>query len=495
MAPSTPGHRTVFSNASPNLLSQNRNSIYEGKKIISPNFNVVLSDWSMSNHARSDMSLKFPSQDNSGSPKKLRRTNTAELLDRFIPSRQTTSGKLSLEEALPSQCRLPYEHIESQTTQIYQDTVAEACGLAVGERILQFQPLPPASKKASKPKNGQFKTKTSISTAAVQARIKKVPNCPEKVLDAPGFVDDFYLNLLSWSRDNILAIALENCVYYWNATTGDVDLAAECDSIVTSVRWSATGGYLSIGLDSGSVEIWDPEAGSRLRVMAGHQSRVAAHAWNEHVLTSGSRTGQIFHHDVRLSQHIVSQLNNHTAEVCGIEWRRDGMQFVSGGNDNVVNIWDARSSVPQFTKTSHTAAVKALAWSPTQTSLLATGGGSTCRRIHFWNTTTGARVNTIETNSQVSSLRWGYSNGIGTEIAATHGFPNNDISIYSYPSLLRTGVVAGAHDSRVLHSSLSPDGTTLATVAADENLKFWKLFDLQTEVANTGKDIAVTTIR
>lgn len=34
-----------------------------------------------------------------------------------------------------------------------------------------------------------------------------------------------------------------------------------------------------------------------------------------------------------------------------------------------------------------------------------------------------------------------------------------------------------AHDARVLHTSLSPDGQTVATCAADENLKFWKVFE------------------
>jgi cell division cycle protein 20 (cofactor of APC complex) len=37
-----------------------------------------------------------------------------------------------------------------------------------------------------------------------------------------------------------------------------------------------------------------------------------------------------------------------------------------------------------------------------------------------------------------------------------------------------------AHDSRVLSSTLSPDGTTVATGAGDENLKFWKIWEAKT---------------
>lgn len=32
------------------------------------------------------------------------------------------------------------------------------------------------------------------------------------------------------------------------------------------------------------------------------------------------------------------------------------------------------------------------------------------------------------------------------------------------------------HTSRVLHLALSPDGTTVASAAADETLRFWKVF-------------------
>ena len=50
-----------------------------------------------------------------------------------------------------------------------------------------------------------------------------IASVPEKILDAPDFVDDYYLNLLDWSSDNILAVALSRTVYTWNASTGDIN--------------------------------------------------------------------------------------------------------------------------------------------------------------------------------------------------------------------------------------------------------------------------------
>jgi cell division cycle protein 20 (cofactor of APC complex) len=304
---------------------------------------------------------------------------------------------------------------------------------------------------------------------------RKVPTAPDRVLDAPGLVDDYYLNLLDWSCANQVAIALEQSVYIWNASSGSVANLMDCgsDNYVSSVRWSGDGAYLSIGLSDGDVQIWDVDEQTKLRSMVGHQARVGVMSWNNHLVSSGCRDGSIWNHDVRVAQHKVGEFRSHSAEVCGLEWRSDGSQLASGGNDNLVNIWDARSAAPKLTKTNHRAAVKALAWCPWQLNLLATGGGSLDKHIHFWNSTTGARVNSIDTGSQVTSLKW---SSVYKEIVSSHGFPDNHLTIWSYPTMTKNVEIA-AHDSRVLHAAISPDGQTLATCAADENLKFWKIFE------------------
>lgn len=43
-----------------------------------------------------------------------------------------------------------------------------------------------------------------------------------QVLDAPALQDDFYLNLVDWSSNNVLAVGLGNCVYLWNACSSKV---------------------------------------------------------------------------------------------------------------------------------------------------------------------------------------------------------------------------------------------------------------------------------
>ncbi|KAI9885342.1 MAG: transcription factor IIA subunit alpha [Watsoniomyces obsoletus] len=371
----------------------------------------------------------------------------------------------------------------------YQSSLASACGVSLNTRILAFKPAPPESSKPIDLRS-QYNRPLKPANASAQFR-RRVLTAPERVLDAPGLVDDYYLNLLDWSSGNQVAIGLERNVYVWSAETGTVNCLLETspDTYVSSIKWSGDGAYVGVGLGSGEVQIWDVEEGTKLRSMHGHDSRVGVMGWNKHLLSTGARSGLVFNHDVRIAQHKVAELVSHTSEVCGLEWRPDGGQLATGGNDNLVSIWDARSlAAPKFSKTNHRAAVKALSWCPWQPNLLATGGGSYDRHVHFWNTTTGARVNSIDTGSQVTSLRWSTHY---REIVSSSGFPDNSLSIWSYPSLVKN-IEIPAHETRVLHSCLSPDGQILATAAADESLKFWKIFEKKAGSTAAARDAAAT---
>ncbi len=363
----------------------------------------------------------------------------------------------------------------SPNTVAYQDSLANACGVSLNTRILQFKPAAPESSKPIDLRQ-QYNRPLRATTASSTQFRRRVATAPERVLDAPGLIDDYYLNLLDWSSGNQVAIGLERNVYVWSADEGSVNclLETSADTYISSVKWSSDGAYVGVGLGTGEVQIWDVAEAVKIRSMFGHETRVGVMGWSKHLLSTGARSGLVFNHDVRIAEHKVAELVSHTSEVCGLEWRADGAQLATGGNDNLVSIWDARSlTVPKFTKTNHKAAVKALAWCPWNTNLLATGGGSYDRHIHFWNTTSGARVNSIDTGSQVTSLRWSPHY---REIVSSSGFPDNSLSIWSYPTLVRN-VEIPAHESRVLHSCLSPDGQMLATAAADESLKFWKIFE------------------
>jgi WD40 repeat protein len=183
---------------------------------------------------------------------------------------------------------------------------------------------------------------------------RHIPSQPERILDAPDLESDYYLNLLDWSAQNVLAVALGPTVYLWNATDGSINelcslgetdgkslwvklfgvwYGAPCSFLLTeqllffffiiivagqfdkvcSVSWvPGDGNFLAVGTSNNVVQLWDVNEGKKLRSMDGHQDRVSSLAWNKHVLSSGSRDSLIVNHDVRVRDHKVSTFKGHT---------------------------------------------------------------------------------------------------------------------------------------------------------------------------------------
>lgn len=91
---------------------------------------------------------------------------------------------------------------------------------------------------------------------------------------------------------------------------------------------------------------------------------------------------------------------------------------------------------------SHAAAVKAIAFAPWQPTLLATGGGTNDRLIHFYHTSTGVCLAKIKVFAQVTSLIWSQTR---REIVATFGFAHPDhpfrIAVFAWPSCAQVAAI------------------------------------------------------
>lgn len=154
-------------------------------------------------------------------------------------------------------------------------------------------------------------------------------------------------------------------------------------------------------------------------------------------------------------------------------------------------VWNHSSLSPVQQYTEHLAAVKAIAWSPHQHGLLASGGGTADRCIRFWNTLTGQPLQCIDTGSQVCNLAWskhanelvspcvwpsaaallcGRKHNICFPLSfqvSTHGYSQNQILVWKYPSLTQVAKLTG-HSYRVLY--LVSSGR-VSTAAAEHVLR------------------------
>ncbi|CAN0921170.1 Cell division cycle 20.5, cofactor of APC complex [Linum grandiflorum] len=277
-------------------------------------------------------------------------------------------------------------------------------------RILAFRNKPPSTDALELIPRSH--TCSDYSKPAAYKPRRRISRTPERELDIPGIENNFYFNVLDWgSNNNILAIALGCIVYLWDASDGSISELVTIDEElgpVTSVKWAPDGFHLAIG--------------------------------------------------------------GHSKEVCGLTWSDSGKHLASGGNDNLVHIWDIRTQYLHRLK-DHTSTVKALAWCPFQQNLLATGGDDD-KTIKFWNTDTGACLNSVNTSCQVSALLW---NKHEKELLSSYGSPGNQLILWKYPLMVKLFETPGI-TSRHLVMAPSPDGCTVASVAGDEKLTLWKMF-------------------
>ena len=63
---------------------------------------------------------------------------------------------------------------------------------------------------------------TGKPKTAAAAKERQICTKADRILDAPEYFDDFYLNLIDWSRNNHMAVALYDILYIWNAVSGSV---------------------------------------------------------------------------------------------------------------------------------------------------------------------------------------------------------------------------------------------------------------------------------
>ena len=316
---------------------------------------------------------------------------------------------------------------------------------------------------------------------------RKINIKPYKELPAPNLIDDFYLNLLDWSQKNQIAVGCSSSVVLWNNNKTQSDMLFTYDNndennlqnnenkYVSSLIWSEDGERLAVGNSYGLVEIYDVNKKELISTFKGHSSRVGVVSWNRNLISSGSKDYTIITRDTRLKDtddNIIKKFLGHQQEVCGLKWSFDGSQLASGGNDNNLMVWSLHSNKPLMLNNDHSAAVKAIAWSPHQHNILASGGGTADRTIRFWNTTNFEPIFKVDTGSQVCNLVFSKSSN---ELVSTHGYSLNQINVWKLPNMQKIKTLTG-HSFRVLYLSLSPDGQSIVTGAGDKTLKFWNIF-------------------
>ena len=138
-------------------------------------------------------------------------------------------------------------NVVSLVDNIKRKLIADTCnGIQENSKILNLH---------SKPHDSEHDNMKSIYCSNSLENMKKqinriIPTSPERILDAPEFRDDYYLNLMDWSSNNLMAVGLNREVYLWHAINGSISellsLDSESSDYITSTAWSQIKGINQI---------------------------------------------------------------------------------------------------------------------------------------------------------------------------------------------------------------------------------------------------------
>ena len=153
----------------------------------------------------------------------------------------------------------------------------------------------------------QAKSQKNNTTKAVgkeniaEKKVRKINKKPYKILEAPNLQDDFYLNLVDWSENNQIAVALDTSLYLWSGCFSDVNKLYEASQIsdyICSVAF-CDDTKVSIGNSLGQIKVFDIVKRKQVNQFDGHKGRVGSLNWTTSLLASGSRDGTVATWDLR----------------------------------------------------------------------------------------------------------------------------------------------------------------------------------------------------
>lgn len=223
--------------------------------------------------------------------------------------------------------------------------------------------------------------------------------------------------------------------YDWNGTMTLLAKISAHTQQICGLAWSPDEIYLATGGNDNSCLLFElreiissQELGSPPSCCASRHSLGVQCQNAFSCLTANTSPRRLFNRRHLISHLLPSWAHSHVRPMSASLLNHTGT-LISGGERTTIV-----SSNRQKHRLVHSAAVKAIAFAPWQPSLLATGGGSNDRAIHFYHTPSGTCLATINVYAQVTSLIWSKTR---REIAATFGYAQPEhpfrIAVFSWP--------------------------------------------------------------
>ena len=278
----------------------------------------------------------------------------------------------------------------------------------------------------------------------------------------------------------------DRTVRLWDATTGEkVATLSGHKGGVHSLAFDASGQFLAVACDDGSIKIWDAN-GQEVRALEGHADAVTAvtfHPDGLHLATGGQdRTVRIWE---VASGRSLRCLRGHTGRVCGVAFHPDGQRLASAGEDQTIRVWEAKTEKEELTLYGHDGPVLGVAYSPDGRRLASAGQDQT---VKLWETANGRELLTLRGHTDRVC---GVAFSPDGKLLASAG-KEQVVKIWDVAAGKELRTLRGHRDS-VWAVAFAPDNVSLASASVDRTVKVWDAISNQEAFVWRGhKDVVVS---
>ncbi|KAG9064399.1 hypothetical protein KI688_003587 [Linnemannia hyalina] len=299
-------------------------------------------------------------------------------------------------------------------------------------------------------------------------------------------------------------------------------------SYVFSCAYSTDGTSLAVGLQYGSINIYDTSMWRMTRIFRGHHSCVDSIVYSPTSLQllSGSDDNTVRLWDCESGSCVF--VLEHIGQVWTVAFSPSGKQVASAGADKTVMLWDVQTGANLSNFTSHNSNIHNISYSPDGHTIVSVGAD---RMIRFFDTQTGQPrevwesqsdwMNSVAFSPDGLEIAVGQGNGEllfyntatgkptrnwkahGEAVESVSFSPNNQrvatcshdgtVKIWSSATGSVLSIFAG-HSSRALQVVFSPNGLQLASCSLDKTIRLWDVSSLGTGMDMDGGSDPLTSV-
>eukprot|EP00927_Polykrikos_kofoidii_P072693 TRINITY_DN68787_c0_g1_i1.p1 TRINITY_DN68787_c0_g1~~TRINITY_DN68787_c0_g1_i1.p1 ORF type:complete len:663 (-),score=80.02 TRINITY_DN68787_c0_g1_i1:72-1991(-) len=240
---------------------------------------------------------------------------------------------------------------------------------------------------------------------------------------------------------------------------------------VTQVSYSLDGVHIASASADKTVRVWSAVNGKCEALMSGHMLSVAAVSFSDDAtrLAAGSWDKTVSVWEVENGGRLLMTMNGHTDWVHSVAWAPGGRQLASASSDHSVRLWSTITGIVEQVLVGHLQTVTSVHFARNGIFL---ASGSLDRTVRVWNVQEGTLSSRLQQEGDEGSVH-SVAFGVDSERIVI-GCSDKSVKVWNF----RTGEQEGrylGHDEAALSVCFFPDGARFVSCSHDKTARVWRM--------------------